>query len=74
MENELLDIIKKTEAEKQNASHLPVQAMFIQDILPALRQMAKEALNKLVKEKKVKWSRTINDDAFKICDDGKTAE
>lgn len=74
MENELLDIIKKTEAEKQNAGHLPVQAMFIQDILPALRQMAKEALNKLVKEKKVKWSRTINDDAFKICDDGKTTE
>lgn len=74
MENELLDIIKKTEAEKQNAGHLPVQAMFIRDIMPAMRQLTKETLNRLVKERKVKWSRTINDDAFKICDDGKTVE
>lgn len=74
MENELLDIIKKTEAEKQNSGHLPVHAVFIQDILPALKLLAMETLNRLVKERKVKWSRTINDDAFKICDDGKTAE
>ena len=69
MENELVDIIQNVEQEKAEKGLAPVHAMFLSDIMPAVKRLVKDTLNKLVKEKRISWSRTINDDAFKSIDD-----
>lgn len=69
MENELLDIIRTIEQEKTEKRLVPVHAMFIQEIMPAVKSLVKDTLNKLVKDKRLTWSRTINDDAFKCVGD-----
>lgn len=68
MEDELVDIIRSVEQEKAEKGLAPVHAMFIRDIMPAVKKLVKDTLNKLVKEKRIGWSRTINDDAFKSVD------
>lgn len=65
MEDELVDIIRSVEQEKTEKGLAPVQAMFLSDIMPAVKKLVKDTLNKLVKEKRISWSRTVNDDAFK---------
>lgn len=47
----------------------PVHAMLLSDIMPAVKKLVKDTLNKLVKEKRISWFRTINDDAFKFTGD-----
>ena len=66
MEDELVDIIRNVEQEKTEKGLAPVHAMFLSDIMPAVKKLVKDTLNKLVKEKKISWFRTINDDAFII--------
>ena len=66
MEDELVDIIRNVEQEKGLA---PVHAMLLSDIMPAVKKLVKDTLNKLVKEKRISWFRTINDDAFKFTGD-----
>ena len=65
MEDELVDIIRRVEQEKAEKGLAPAHAMFIRDIMPAVKKLVKDSLNKLVKEKRISWSLTINDDAFK---------
>ena len=69
MEDELVDIIRNVEQEKTEKGLAPVQAMVLSDIMPAVKKLVKDTLNKLVKEKKISWFRTINDDAFKFTGD-----
>ena len=66
MEEVLLAIIARIQGAKEAERIVPVDALFIADIMPAVREAAKESLNKLVKEKRLVWHRTINDDSFKI--------
>ena len=61
-----MDIIRNVEQEKTEKGLDPVHAMFLSDIMPAVKKLVKDTLNKLVKEKKISWFRTINDDAFKF--------
>lgn len=68
MEDELVDIIRSVEQEKAEKGLAPVQAMFLSDIMPAVKKLVKDTLNKLVKDKRISWSPTINDDAFKSID------
>ena len=68
MEDELVDMIKNEEEEKTEKRLAPVHAMFLSDIMPAVKKLVKDTLNKLVKEKKISWFRTINDYAFKFTD------
>lgn len=69
MEDKLIDIIRSVEQEKTEKGLAPVHVMFLSDIMPAVKKLVKETLNKLVKEKRISWSRTINDDAFKSAGD-----
>lgn len=69
MEDELVDIIRSVEQEKTEKGLSPVHAMFLSDIMPVVKKLVKDTLNKLVKEKRISWSRTINDDAFKSAGD-----
>ena len=69
MEDELVDIIRNVEQEKTEKGLAAVHAMFLSDIMPAVKKLVKDTLNKLVKEKKISWFRTINDDAFKFTGD-----
>ena len=69
MEDELVDIIRNVEQEKTEKGLAPVHAMFLSDIMPAVKKLVKDTLNKLVKEKKISWFRTINDEAFKFTGD-----
>ena len=70
MESELIDIIRVVQQKKKDAGTVPEHALFIKDLMPGVIALAKDILKKLVKDKKIDWSRTINDDAFKIVDDG----
>lgn len=70
MENELIDIIKVIQQKKKDAGIAPEHALFIKDIMPSVITLARDVLKKLVKDKKIDWNRTINDNAFKIADDG----
>ncbi len=70
MENELIDIIRVVQQKKKDAGIAPEHALFIKDIIPGVITLTKDILKKLVKDKKIVWNRTINDDAFKIADDG----
>ena len=69
MEDELVDIIRNVEQEKTEKGLSPVHAMLLSDIMPSVKKLVKDTLNKLVKEKKISWFRTINDDAFKFTGD-----
>ena len=69
MEDELVDIIRNVEQEKTENGLAPVHAMLLSDIMPAVKKLVKDTLNKLVKEKRISWFRTINDDAFKFTGD-----
>lgn len=69
MEDELVDIIRNVEQEKTEKGLDPVHAMLLSDIMPAVKKLVKDTLNKLVKEKRISWFRTINDDAFKFTGD-----
>ena len=52
MEDELVDIIRNVEQEKTEKGLAPVHAMLLSDIMPAVKKLVKDTLNKLVKEKK----------------------
>lgn len=69
MEDELVDIIRNVEQEKTEKGLALVHAMLLSDIMPAVKKLVKDTLNKLVKEKRISWFRTINDDAFKFTGD-----
>ena len=69
MEDKLIDIIRSVEQEKTEKGLAPVHVMILSDIMPAVKKLVKETLNKLVKEKRISWSRTINDDTFKSAGD-----
>ena len=64
-----MDIIRNVEQEKREKGLAPVHAMLLSDIMPAVKKLVKDTLNKLVKEKRISWFRTINDDAFKFTGD-----
>lgn len=66
MEEVLLAIIARIQGAKEAERIVPVDALFIADIMPAVKEVVKEELNRLVKEKRLVWHRTINDDSFRI--------
>ena len=74
MEDELLDIIREVEREKRASGVVPAQALFVRDVMPAVKQRVQAALRQLVQDGKVKWSSTINDDGFKLLRDEKDGE
>lgn len=66
MEDELLKIVAAVQEAKKAKRMEPPNAMFVDDIMPAVLDLVKQTLNKLVKDRRLEWHRTINDESFCI--------
>lgn len=69
MEDEILSIIQEVKSKKIVEGKAPTHALFIQDIMPAVRRRTMETLNMMVSNKKISWANTINDDAFIVLEE-----
>lgn len=55
MKETLLAIIARIQVTKEAERIAPVDALFIADIMPAVKEVVKEELNILIKEKRLEW-------------------
>lgn len=64
MDEIMAQVIREIQEGKKGV--VPNAALFNTEIMPRLRQLAKDSLNALVKDGTVEYNRTLNDLSFKV--------